>query len=154
MATVYRCTDAVSGQDVALKVLNEAAAASAERFGQEAALLAELSHPAIVRYIDHGTTARGERYLAMEWLEGETLEDRLARGPLGVVDGLRLGRRLLEGLALAHRKGIVHRDLKPANVFLPGGDLGQAKLLDFGIARRTGDARRLTTKGATVGTPA
>jgi serine/threonine protein kinase len=154
MATVYRCTDAVSGQDVALKVLNETAATSGDRFGQEAALLAELSHPAIVRYIDHGTTARGERYLAMEWLEGETLEDRLARGPLGVVDGLRLGRRLLEGLALAHRKGIVHRDLKPANVFLPGGDLGQAKLLDFGIARRTGDARRLTTTGATVGTPA
>jgi tetratricopeptide (TPR) repeat protein len=154
MATVYRAADLVGGHDVALKVLHETAASSAERFGQEAALLAELTHPAIVRYVDHGITALGERYLAMEWLEGRTLEDRLAGGPIGILDGLRLGRRLLEGLAVAHRKGIVHRDLKPANVFLPGGDLAQAKLLDFGIARRTGDVRRMTTAGASIGTPA
>src|SRR3989442_8527394 len=99
MATVYRATDLVSGQDVALKVLNDTATASAERFNQEAALLAQLAHPAIVRYVDHGFTPGGERYLAMEWLDGETLDDRLSRGPLGILDTLRLGRPVLEGLA-------------------------------------------------------
>jgi tetratricopeptide (TPR) repeat protein len=152
MGTVFRGVDLLTGQDVALKVLQETA--SPERFVQEAALLSELAHPAVVRYIDHGITAAGERYLAMEWLEGETLEARLARGPVGVAAGLRLARRLLDGLAVAHRKGIVHRDLKPGNIFLPAGDLSQAKLLDFGIARRAADTRRVTMTGASLGTPA
>jgi serine/threonine protein kinase len=130
MATVYRATDQVTGDEVALKILHETGATSAERFNQEAALLAQLAHPAIVRYVDHGVAPAGERYLAMEWLEGETLDDRLARGPLGIIEALRLGRRLLEGLAVAHRKGIVHRDIKPTNIFLPARELAQAKLLD------------------------
>jgi tetratricopeptide (TPR) repeat protein len=154
MATVYRALDQVTGQDVALKILNEQAAASADRFNQEAALLAQLSHPAIVRYVDHGTFPGGERYLAMEWLEGETLDERLSRGPIGIIDTMRMGRRLLEGLAVAHRKGIVHRDLKPTNILLPAREVTQAKLLDFGIARRTFDGRRLTSAGGAVGTPA
>jgi tetratricopeptide (TPR) repeat protein len=154
MATIYRATDALTGDDVAIKLLHESGTASAERFNQEAALLAELAHPAIVRYVDHGITQSGERFLAMEWLEGETLEERLARGPLGVLNGLRLGRRVLEGLAVAHRKGIVHRDIKPANLFLPDGDLARVKLLDFGIARRTADTRRITMTGSSLGTPA
>jgi tetratricopeptide (TPR) repeat protein len=153
MATIYRATDALTGEDVALKLLH-AATASPERFNQEAALLAELAHPAIVRYVDHGITATGERYLAMEWLEGETLEQRLTRGALGILDSLRLGRRVLEGLGVAHRKGIVHRDIKPANLFLPDGDLARVKLLDFGIARRTADTRRITLTGSALGTPA
>src|SRR5205814_6110262 len=135
-------------------ILHEMAGGSAERFNQEGALLAQLTHPAIVRYVDHGTSPGGERYLAMEWLEGETLEERLTRGPIGIIDTMRMGRRVLEGLAVAHRKGIVHRDLKPTNLFLPNRDVTQAKLLDFGIARRTFDARRLTTTGSAVGTPA
>jgi tetratricopeptide (TPR) repeat protein len=154
MATIYRATDQLTGQDVALKILNEHASASADRFNQEAALLAQLTHPAIVRYVDHGTFPSGERYLAMEWLEGETLDERLARGPVGIIDTMRMGRRLLEGLAVAHRKGIVHRDLKPTNIYLPSRDVIQAKLLDFGIARRTFDGRRLTGAGGAVGTPA
>jgi serine/threonine protein kinase/tetratricopeptide (TPR) repeat protein len=154
MATVYRATDALTGDDVALKILHDTITTSADRFNQEAALLADLAHPAIVRYVDHGVTPTGDRYLAMEWLAGETLEERLARGPLGVLSGLRLGRRVLEGLAVAHRKGIVHRDIKPANLFLPERDLAQAKVLDFGIARRTADTRRITMTGSSLGTPA
>src|SRR6185369_14174082 len=121
--TVYRAADLLTGQDVALKVLH--GKQSSERFNQEASLLADLAHPAIVRYVDHGVTPAGAHYLAMEWLDGETLEDRLARGPLSILETVRLGRRVLEGLAVAHRKGIVHRDLKPANLFLPDGDLAQ-----------------------------
>ena len=152
MATVYRAVDVTTGEDVALKVLHEAAAG--DRFNQEASLLAKMAHPAIVRYVDHGVTPGGQRYLAMEWLEGETLEQRLMRGPLGILDSLRLGRRLLEGLAVAHRQGIVHRDLKPGNVFLPQGELARAKILDFGIALRSSDTRRITATGASIGTPA
>src|SRR5919202_1235176 len=72
MGTVYRATDLLSGQDVALKLLHDKRASS-ERFNQEASLLADLAHPAIVRYVDHGVTAAGAHYLAMEWLAGETL---------------------------------------------------------------------------------
>ncbi|HET7718875.1 MAG TPA: protein kinase, partial [Acidimicrobiales bacterium] len=153
MGTVYRAADLLTGQDVALKVLHGKQGASTERFNQEAALLADLAHPAIVRYVDHGVTPSGEHYLAMEWLDGETLDARLARGPLGILETVRLGRRVLEGLAVAHRKGIVHRDLKPANLFLPEGDLAQVKLLDFGIARRVFDTRRITMTGSALGTP-
>jgi serine/threonine protein kinase/tetratricopeptide (TPR) repeat protein len=153
MGTVYRAADLLTGQDVALKVLHVKQGASAERFNQEAALLADLAHPAIVRYVDHGVTPGGDHYLAMEWLEGETLDARLSRGPLRILETIRLGRRVLEGLAVAHRKGIIHRDLKPANLFLPQGDLGQVKLLDFGIARRVFDTRRITMTGSALGTP-
>jgi tetratricopeptide (TPR) repeat protein len=152
MSTVFRATDLVTGGEVALKVLFDTA--SADRFSQEAALLSELSHPGIVRYVDHGVTAAGERYLAMEWLDGETLDDRLGRGRLGILESLRLGRRVLDGLTVAHRKGIVHRDIKPPNLFLPGGDLAQVKLLDFGIARRSQESKRLTATGSAMGTPA
>jgi tetratricopeptide (TPR) repeat protein len=154
MGTVYRALDTTTGQEVALKVLNENGGAAAERFTQEAVLLAELAHPAIVRYVDHGTMPGGEPYLAMEWLDGETLEERLARGPLGILDSVRLGRRVLEALAVAHRKGIVHRDIKPANIYLPARQLSQAKLLDFGVARRAFGSRRITMTTSSVGTPA
>jgi serine/threonine protein kinase len=92
----------------------------------------------------------------MEWLEGETLEDRVARGPLRISETLQLGRRVAEALAAAHKHGVVHRDIKPANVFLPAGDPSQAKVLDFGIARRLFDPQqnlRLTSANAALGTP-
>lgn len=153
MGTIYRATDAHSGQEVALKVLHDKSTAAAERFNKEAAALAALQHPAIVRYVDHGVTPQGEHYLAMEWLEGETLEERLSRGPLGIIETARLGQRVFEALAVAHAHGIVHRDIKPANLFLPGGDLGQLKVLDFGIARRLFDTRRMTMTNSALGTP-
>jgi hypothetical protein len=89
----------------------------------------------------------------MEWLDGETLADRLVRGAIGPVAAARMGSRVLRALAAAHRHGIVHRDIKPSNLFLPAADLGQAKLLDFGIARRAQDDLRVTGPGKTLGTP-
>jgi serine/threonine protein kinase/tetratricopeptide (TPR) repeat protein len=153
MGTIYRAIDQHTNERVALKVLQKSEGRSAERFNQEAALLAELAHPAVVRYVDHGVTAAGEHYLAMEWLEGETLEERLLKGNVGLIETTRLGRRVLEGLAVAHRKGIIHRDIKPSNLFLPHGDLSQVKVLDFGIARRMFEAKRITLAGSTLGTP-
>lgn len=87
----------------------------------------------------HGKTQQGEPYLAMEWLDGETLADRLLRGVVGPMATARLGSRVLQALAEAHARGIVHRDLKPSNLFLPAAQLDQVKLLDFGIARRAQD---------------
>jgi len=152
MATIYRARDLMVGDVVALKVLDGQGALLTDRFQQEVTLLAQLRHPAIVRYIEHGVAPSGQHYLAMEWLEGHTLEERLAAGPLGLLLTVRLGVRVLEALAFAHEQGVVHRDLKPSNLFLPGGSLSEVKLLDFGIARRI-DARRLTKTGLTIGTP-
>jgi tetratricopeptide (TPR) repeat protein len=153
MATVYRAVDRQSGQAVALKILHGRTSEQTERFEQEAELLAELSHPAIVRYVGHGTTPVGEHYLAMEWLEGETLEDVLSRGPLSVAESVDLGRRIADALASAHRRGIVHRDIKPANLLLPAGALAGVRVLDFGLARRVLDQRRITQSGGIMGTP-
>src|SRR4051794_40193247 len=115
---VYRAINRREGSSVAVKVLHSSNAVSDKRFDREAALLAELSHPSIVRYIAHGRTQQGHRYLVMEWLEGQTLETRLQRGALAVEEVLVLARRVVGGLAVAARLGVVHRDLKPANVYL------------------------------------
>jgi tetratricopeptide (TPR) repeat protein len=153
MGTIYGARDLLTGGRVAVKVLHDDRPATTERFRHEAAMLADLRHPAIVRYVDHGISTAGEHYLAMEWLEGETLEQRLAGGKLGVVPAVRLAVRTLDALAFAHDRGVIHRDLKPANLFLPGGSLGEMKLLDFGVARRIFEGSRMTRTGSTVGTP-
>ena len=153
MATVYRAIDRQTDEPVALKVLHGRSVEQPERFEQEAELLAELSHPAIVRYVGHGTTPLGEHYLAMEWLDGETLEDALGHGPLTIEQSVELGRRVAEALASAHRRGIVHRDIKPGNLLLPGGALPGVRVLDFGLARRVLDQRRITQSGGIMGTP-
>jgi tetratricopeptide (TPR) repeat protein len=153
MGTVYRALDLVTGERVALKTLAGIGERDAARFGREAAVLAELSHPGIVRYVAHGLTAAHEHYIAMEWLEGETLHDRLERGPLSVADALALARAAALAIAAAHQRGIVHRDLKPMNLFLAGGDPARVKVLDFGIARHVHHAGLLTHTGAILGTP-
>src|SRR5579871_1187809 len=152
MGTVYRASDrASSGAPVALKIL--AGEQNAERFGREARLLAELRHPGIVRYIDHGRTTDGKEYLAMEWLDGEDLGKRLGRTGLTAAESVALAVRVAEALGAAHARGIVHRDVKPSNLFLPGGDLARVRVLDFGIAR-VGDATRAATRtGMLLGTP-
>ena len=123
------------------------------RFGEEASLLQELRHPGIVRYVDHGLTSHGDPYIAMEWLEGETLEQRLARGRLPAAGVAHLAARVLDALAAAHERGVVHRDIKPSNVFLVGWRLFDVRIIDFGVARRVVGARELTRRGSTVGTP-
>ncbi|MEB2313672.1 MAG: protein kinase [Sorangiineae bacterium] len=131
MGAVYRARD--GDRAVALKVMADDG--SDARFGQEARVLAELDHPAIVRYLAHGRTCDGRPYLAMEWLDGEDLGARLARAKLGVDEARTALRRACEALAVAHARGIVHRDIKPRNLFLPDGDPSRLKVLDFGIAR-------------------
>ncbi|WP_437645391.1 protein kinase domain-containing protein [Sorangium sp. So ce362] len=154
MGAVWRAVDRQSGQAVALKVIFNQGREHVVRFQREARLLAELEHPAVARYIDHGVTADGLYYLAMEWLEGEDLGARLSRGPLGIEPSLMLVGRVAEALAAVHERGIVHRDLKPTNVFLPRGDIGSAKLIDFGIARQADATYELTLTGSAIGTPA
>jgi eukaryotic-like serine/threonine-protein kinase len=155
MGMVYRGTDLSSGETVAVKISSSFGSQLGERFQQEANCLAAIAHPAIVRYIAHGKTAHGEHYLVMEWLDGETLEDRLARGSINLGATVRMIRRVAEALAVAHQHGVVHRDIKPANIFLPGKDVSKIKLLDFGIARRLFDpaSLRLTQAGSALGTP-
>ncbi len=152
MAEVYKARDVRTGEAVAIKVLRPEAADQSERFMAEGRLLRELSHPAIVRYVTAGSWA-DTPYLAMEWLEGEDLAARLVRGPLTMAESLEVAERVAEALGVAHAHGVVHRDIKPSNLFLPGGDLGQVKVLDFGIARLGGRRRALTATGSTLGTP-
>ena len=164
MATVYRARDLTTGEVVALKCLASRGDHDVERFAQEAAILADLVHPAIVRYIAHGmapdwtatvgTEQRPSRpYLAMEWLEGEDLAAQLARGALPPAQAIAALRRVADALALAHGRGVIHRDIKPENLFLPDRQLDRIKLLDFGIARVASLARNLTATGHLIGTP-
>ncbi|WP_437489904.1 protein kinase [Sorangium sp. So ce1014] len=153
LGTVYRARDDASGTPVAIKVLREPTDEKRSRFAREARALAGLSHPCIVQYVAHGTTPDGELYLAMEWLEGEDLGARLSRGRMEPIAALRLLLRVAEGLAFAHAQGVVHRDIKPQNLFLPGGEIERATLVDFGLARLEDATSSLTRTGATVGTP-
>ncbi len=162
MGEVYRASDTRLGRDVALKVLPARASANAAaeaRFDREARAIAALNHPNICALYDVGHDA-GRTFLVMELLEGETLHQRLARGPLESAMLVNLSIALAEGLNAAHSRGLLHRDLKPANIFLTNH--GQTKILDFGLAKaidapddetRLGDAP-LTSPGSTVGTVA
>jgi len=154
MGVVYRARDASTGTVVAYKLLHESDRETVQRFIREAEILAPLEHPAIVRYVDHGTNEAGVPYLAMEWVEGETLHARLEREGVSIEEAVRLASRLASGLQYAHARGIVHRDIKPSNVLLRADSLADATIVDFGIARATGAPRSLTATGALVGTPA
>jgi hypothetical protein len=135
MGEVYRARDAKLGRDVAVKVLPEAFAEDRERldrFEREARLLAQLNHHNIATL--HGLETFDEKpFLVMELVEGETLAERIARGPIPVDEAVPLFIQIAEGLEAAHEKGIVHRDLKPANVKLTPD--GKVKILDFGLAK-------------------
>ncbi len=135
MGEVYRARDSRLGRDVAIKVLPEAVAKDHERlarFEREAQVLASLNHPNIATI--HGVEDSGGAHaLVMELVEGPTLEDRIAQGPIPVEEALPIAREIAEGLEYAHERGIIHRDLKPANVKLTGD--GKVKILDFGLAK-------------------
>jgi tetratricopeptide (TPR) repeat protein len=152
MGSIHRAHDRLTGDLVALKTLHDQSEAEPVRFIREAEALSALRHPGIVRYVAHGQTPAGELWLAMEWLEGETLSARLGRDVLTVGETVELAAAVAAALAAVHAGGFVHRDLKPSNIFLPGGDLRAAKLLDFGIARPRRPVREVTLPGTVLGT--
>ena len=150
MGEVYRAHDAMLGRDVALKLLPAAIPSLAEggerlnRLQREAQVLAALNHPNIGAI--HGVDeADGVRALVLELVEGPTLAERIAAGPLPLAEALSVGRQIATGLEAAHEQGIVHRDLKPANVKLRPD--GTVKLLDFGLAKM------MQPESAALGTP-
>ena len=139
MGEVWKATDTRLDRSVAIKVLSSELSADAQfrtRFEREAKTISQLNHPhiCVVHDVGHSATADAAplNYLVMELLDGETLAERLLRGPLPVEQVLRIGAQIAEALDAAHRNGVIHRDLKPANVMLTKAG---AKLLDFGLAK-------------------
>src|SRR5271169_4927589 len=163
MGEVYRARDTRLGRDVAIKVLPSHLGSDPDlkaRFEREAKAISALSHPRICHLYDIGSQD-GTDYLVMELLEGETLADRLKKGPLPLKQALQYGIEIAEALEKAHTNGIVHRDLKPGNIMLTKSG---AKLLDFGLAKPAPNAsasvsgsmatmsKPLTMEGTILGT--
>src|SRR5262249_11290055 len=122
------------------------------RFLREAQAIAALTHDHIITIYQVGED-RGVLYLAMQLLQGQTLEERLRQPERFAQDeGLRIGREIAPGLSAAHQRGMLHRDIKPANIWLEAGT-GRVKILDFGLARPAQDNVQLTQEGALAGTP-
>jgi serine/threonine protein kinase len=139
MGEVYLAEDTTLDRKVALKFLPEAFTSDPERmarFEREAKLLASLNHPNIAG-IYGLEQADGNRFLVLEYVEGETLQARLSKGALELEDALELCRQIAEGLEAAHEKGVIHRDLKPANVMITAEE--KVKILDFGLAKAFSD---------------
>src|SRR5499433_879971 len=157
MGEVYRARDTKLNRDVALKILPEAFAADASRlsrFKREAQVLASLNHPhiaAIYGFEDSGST----HALVLELVDGATLADRIAKGPIPLDEALLVAKQIAEALEAAHELGIIHRDLKPANIKLR--DDGTVKVLDFGLAKALEPASAVSpalTASPTITTPA
>ena len=138
MGEVYRARDTKLGREVAIKLLPPHLTDDKERlarFEREAKVLASLNHPNIATI--HGLEdSDGVPFLVMELVEGETLAERIAKGPVELEETLQICRQIAEGLEAAHESGIIHRDLKPANVKVTPE--GRVKVLDFGLARAYG----------------
>jgi len=157
MGVVYAAEDESLGRRVAIKTIAEPDESARRRFRREARAAAGVNHPNVCQVYEIGEDG-GQLFIAMELLEGESLTERLARGPMPTAEAIALGRGILQALGALHQKGIVHRDLKPSNAFLT---VHGVKLLDFGLARplpreltqsvETGTA--LTRPGLLVGTP-
>jgi serine/threonine-protein kinase len=161
MATVYSARHPLIGKKAAIKVMSPALCADAiavERFVQEARAVNQIGHPNIVDIFSFGKLSDGRSYFVMEWLQGETLQSRLAQGKMPLTEVIEILFHVCDALEAAHEKGIVHRDLKPENIFLVHvrANRKQVKLLDFGIAKLTGDgAGKVLSTSANVvmGTP-
>jgi len=153
MGSVHRARDRRTGEMVAVKLLRGRSKDHLDRFERESVVLAGLDHPGIVHYVAHGRAEDGTRWLAMEWLEGEDLAQRLARQGLTIPESIELLRRISEALGVAHGLGIIHRDVKPGNLLLVDKDIARVKVLDFGVARLDAGAAAVTSAGLVIGTP-
>jgi serine/threonine protein kinase len=166
MGQVYKALQLPLGRTVALKVMNLSRLALGQpeefrkRFLLEASLCAKLTHPNILTIYDYGRAEDDQEtyFIAMEYLEGTTLDLRLAEKPLGlgVPEALRLATEIARGLREAHSKGIIHRDLKPSNIMLVPGEEGteHVKILDFGLVKSMEDQEQALTRiGTFLGTP-
>ncbi|WP_437924837.1 protein kinase [Sorangium sp. So ce291] len=152
MGAVYRAHDRETGEAVAIKLLTNEGAQHLGRFAREAQALAAARVPGVVRYVAHGATAWGQPYIAMEWLDGETLSERLTHRGLTLEETVELGLRVARTLGAIHELGLVHRDLKPSNLLIEEGSLERVSLIDFGLARAVTD-EPLTAAGLVLGTP-
>ncbi len=145
MGEVFLARDTRLGRDVAIKILPAQVVADVDRlrrFETEARATSQLNHPNILTVYDIGAE-NGQPYVVAERLEGETLRERLLRGPIGEREALELARQIARGLSAAHNRGIIHRDLKPENLFLSRD--GQIKILDFGLAKVTAEGSGAAT---------
>ncbi|MBI5170613.1 MAG: serine/threonine-protein kinase [Candidatus Eisenbacteria bacterium] len=151
MGEVYRARDTRLGREVAIKVLPQHLSDNAEvrtRFEREARTISGLNHPNICTLFDVGREGEVD-YLVMELVEGDTLAERLRRGPLPTAELVRYGVQIADALDRAHRAGVIHRDLKPGNVMITRSG---AKLMDYGLARASGMGGPVSGSGATMGT--
>ena len=162
MASVYGATHPLIGKKAAIKVMSptlSADAAAVARFALEARAVNRIGHPNIVDVFSFGRLSDGRSYFVMEWLQGETLYERMWKqhGPLPLNDVVNILDQICDALEATHEKGIIHRDLKPANVFLcpVRGRQDVVKLLDFGVAKLAhhDSSSRWTSAGCVVGTP-
>ena len=152
MGVVYKAEDLRLGRHVAIKLIAPELTRdplARSRFLQEARTISSFEHPNICVVHEIDETADGRMFMAMTYYAGETLKQKIARGPLPLDRALDIAAQVAEGLARAHEQGIVHRDVKPANILVP--DRGPVKILDFGIAKLLG-AEQLTQEGRTLGT--
>ena len=152
MSTVYLARDETLDRPVAVKVMHREMSEQAdqlERFRQEARAVAKISHPNVVSVIDAGEDG-GHPYIVFEYVEGETLKQRIARvGALDIQEAIAYAIEIARGLSIAHARNMVHRDIKPQNVLID--DEGRAKLTDFGISRQL-EQDGMTATGRVLGT--
>ena len=158
MGTVFRAEHVVLGRHYALKVLRPKVirrdAAAAERFVREARAAARVRHPNIVDVFDVGHLADGRPFFVMELLEGESLADRVHRGPLVVGDVVAVARQIALALAAVHDRGVIHADITPSNVFVVSAEPIGVKLVDFGLAVMAGESLQEAAPNFVLGTPA
>jgi len=152
---VFRARDTELGRIVAIKLLRAGSFASREetdRFIREAKSAAQLQHPGIVSLFETGQLDDGEFFLVEEFVQGQTLTERLKSGAMGFREAAELVAHVAEALDYAHRHGVIHRDVKPSNIQLDAH--GRPHLMDFGLAKRDADESSMTVDGQLIGTPA
>jgi serine/threonine protein kinase len=152
MATIYRGHQTSLNRTVAIKFLLAEHLwdhQAQELFGQESLVIAQLNHPNIIHIIDRGFTSGGRPYFVMEYVEGQTLAEKVQQTKMSLMDRVMLSMQICSGLAYAHKNGVIHRDIKPANLLIDGE--GHLRILDFGIARL--NARGNPDDKEVLGTP-